>query len=240
MGARPTFRHGMFRGSHPATLSDRMFIPSQEILAKVEVLADLEPVVDELMDRARGQAHPLVPERTARPGTGHRSRRAREAAAGARPRASACRPASRWRSTRSPRKGCRTSTACSRVPRRRHLLGEVEQPVDGRGGPARRGAARLRARQPHPRQSGARAHAVRVPQGRLRAGVGQGPVSRVRVHHAAGAGHAGEPRQHRQARRGVRATDRRSAANVAKEEARHYVFYREIFKRVLERDPNRA
>jgi acyl-[acyl-carrier-protein] desaturase len=29
-------------------------------------------------------------------------------------------------------------------------------------------------------------------------------------------------------------------SNVAKEEARHYVFYREIFKRVLERDPNRA
>lgn len=29
-------------------------------------------------------------------------------------------------------------------------------------------------------------------------------------------------------------------ANVAKEEARHYVFYREIFKRVLDRDPNRA
>lgn len=28
--------------------------------------------------------------------------------------------------------------------------------------------------------------------------------------------------------------------NVAKEEARHYVFYREIFKRVLARDPNRA
>jgi len=29
-------------------------------------------------------------------------------------------------------------------------------------------------------------------------------------------------------------------ANVAKEEARHYVFYREIFKRVLERDPSNA
>jgi acyl-[acyl-carrier-protein] desaturase len=29
-------------------------------------------------------------------------------------------------------------------------------------------------------------------------------------------------------------------ANVAKEEARHYAFYREIFKEVLERDPNRA
>jgi acyl-[acyl-carrier-protein] desaturase len=29
-------------------------------------------------------------------------------------------------------------------------------------------------------------------------------------------------------------------SHVAKEEARHYVFYREIFKRVLERDPNRA
>ncbi len=29
-------------------------------------------------------------------------------------------------------------------------------------------------------------------------------------------------------------------ANVAKEEARHYAFYREIFKGVLERDPNRA
>jgi acyl-[acyl-carrier-protein] desaturase len=29
-------------------------------------------------------------------------------------------------------------------------------------------------------------------------------------------------------------------ANVAKEEARHYVFYRQIFKSVLERDPNRA
>ena len=29
-------------------------------------------------------------------------------------------------------------------------------------------------------------------------------------------------------------------ANVAKEEARHYAFYREIFKHVLERDPNRA
>ncbi|MCC6319043.1 MAG: acyl-ACP desaturase [Gemmatimonadaceae bacterium] len=29
-------------------------------------------------------------------------------------------------------------------------------------------------------------------------------------------------------------------SNVAKEEARHYVFYREIFKRVLARDPNRA
>jgi acyl-[acyl-carrier-protein] desaturase len=29
-------------------------------------------------------------------------------------------------------------------------------------------------------------------------------------------------------------------ANVAKEEARHYAFYREIFKQVLERDPNRA
>ncbi len=29
-------------------------------------------------------------------------------------------------------------------------------------------------------------------------------------------------------------------SNVAKEEARHYVFYREIFKRVLDRDPNRA
>jgi acyl-[acyl-carrier-protein] desaturase len=28
--------------------------------------------------------------------------------------------------------------------------------------------------------------------------------------------------------------------NVAKEEARHYVFYREVFKRVLERDPDRA
>jgi acyl-[acyl-carrier-protein] desaturase len=29
-------------------------------------------------------------------------------------------------------------------------------------------------------------------------------------------------------------------SNVAKEEARHYVFYREIFKRVLDRDPSRA
>ena len=29
-------------------------------------------------------------------------------------------------------------------------------------------------------------------------------------------------------------------SNVAKEEARHYVFYRAIFERVLERDPNRA
>jgi acyl-[acyl-carrier-protein] desaturase len=29
-------------------------------------------------------------------------------------------------------------------------------------------------------------------------------------------------------------------ANVAKEEARHYAFYREIFRNVLERDPNRA
>jgi acyl-[acyl-carrier-protein] desaturase len=29
-------------------------------------------------------------------------------------------------------------------------------------------------------------------------------------------------------------------SNVAKEEARHYVFYREIFKNVLQRDPNRA
>ena len=29
-------------------------------------------------------------------------------------------------------------------------------------------------------------------------------------------------------------------SNVAKEEARHYVFYREIFQRVLQRDPNRA
>lgn len=29
-------------------------------------------------------------------------------------------------------------------------------------------------------------------------------------------------------------------SNVAKEEARHYAFYREIFKRVLARDPNRA
>ena len=29
-------------------------------------------------------------------------------------------------------------------------------------------------------------------------------------------------------------------ANVAKEEARHYAFYREIFKNVLQRDPNRA
>jgi acyl-[acyl-carrier-protein] desaturase len=29
-------------------------------------------------------------------------------------------------------------------------------------------------------------------------------------------------------------------ANVAKEEARHYAFYREIFKAVLERDPDRA
>jgi acyl-[acyl-carrier-protein] desaturase len=29
-------------------------------------------------------------------------------------------------------------------------------------------------------------------------------------------------------------------SNVAKEEARHYAFYREIFKNVLERDPNRA
>jgi acyl-[acyl-carrier-protein] desaturase len=29
-------------------------------------------------------------------------------------------------------------------------------------------------------------------------------------------------------------------SNVAKEEARHYAFYREIFKEVLERDPNRA
>jgi acyl-[acyl-carrier-protein] desaturase len=29
-------------------------------------------------------------------------------------------------------------------------------------------------------------------------------------------------------------------SNVAKEEARHYVFYREIFTRVLQRDPNRA
>ena len=29
-------------------------------------------------------------------------------------------------------------------------------------------------------------------------------------------------------------------ANVAKEEARHYAFYREIFKNVLERDPNRG
>jgi acyl-[acyl-carrier-protein] desaturase len=28
--------------------------------------------------------------------------------------------------------------------------------------------------------------------------------------------------------------------NVAKEEARHYVFYREVFARVLQRDPNRA
>ena len=29
-------------------------------------------------------------------------------------------------------------------------------------------------------------------------------------------------------------------SNVAKEEARHYVFYRQIFKEVLQRDPNRA
>src|SRR3712207_6517630 len=29
-------------------------------------------------------------------------------------------------------------------------------------------------------------------------------------------------------------------SNVAKEEARHYTFYRQIFKEVLERDPNRA
>ena len=29
-------------------------------------------------------------------------------------------------------------------------------------------------------------------------------------------------------------------ANVAKEEARHYAFYREVFRQVLERDPNRA
>jgi acyl-[acyl-carrier-protein] desaturase len=29
-------------------------------------------------------------------------------------------------------------------------------------------------------------------------------------------------------------------SNVAKEEARHYTFYRTIFKEVLERDPNRA
>jgi acyl-[acyl-carrier-protein] desaturase len=29
-------------------------------------------------------------------------------------------------------------------------------------------------------------------------------------------------------------------SNVAKEEARHYVFYREIFRNVLQRDPNRA
>src|SRR3712207_8525306 len=29
-------------------------------------------------------------------------------------------------------------------------------------------------------------------------------------------------------------------ANVAKEEARHYTFYRTIFKEVLKRDPNRA
>ena len=29
-------------------------------------------------------------------------------------------------------------------------------------------------------------------------------------------------------------------SNIAKEEARHYVFYRAIFERVLERDPNRA
>ena len=29
-------------------------------------------------------------------------------------------------------------------------------------------------------------------------------------------------------------------ANVAKEEARHYVFYRNVFKKVLERDPNRG
>lgn len=29
-------------------------------------------------------------------------------------------------------------------------------------------------------------------------------------------------------------------SNVAKEEARHYTFYRSIFKAVLERDPNRA
>jgi acyl-[acyl-carrier-protein] desaturase len=29
-------------------------------------------------------------------------------------------------------------------------------------------------------------------------------------------------------------------ANVAKEEARHYTFYRQIFKEVLVRDPNRA
>jgi acyl-[acyl-carrier-protein] desaturase len=28
--------------------------------------------------------------------------------------------------------------------------------------------------------------------------------------------------------------------NVAKEEARHYIFYRTVFKAVLERDPNRA
>ena len=29
-------------------------------------------------------------------------------------------------------------------------------------------------------------------------------------------------------------------ANVAKEEARHYTFYRSVFKEVLERDPNQA
>ena len=29
-------------------------------------------------------------------------------------------------------------------------------------------------------------------------------------------------------------------SNVAKEEARHYIFYRSIFKEVLARDPNRA
>ena len=41
----------------------------------------------------------------------------------------------------------------------------------------------------------------------------------------------------------ARNTSRRSAlvlANVAKEEARHYTFYRTVFKEVLERDPNQA
>ena len=68
--------------------------------------------------------------------------------------------------------------------------------------------------------------------------LGPRSVSRVRLHVAAGTRDAGEPREYRQARRRNEPLIGEVLSNVAKEEARHYTFYRAIFKAVLERDPN--
>ncbi len=62
---------------------------------------------------ARGEAHPLVSERAARAAAGHGSRSSHCRAARAHARASARRCASRSRSTCSRRKGCRTFIGCS-------------------------------------------------------------------------------------------------------------------------------
>ena len=90
-----------------------MTTPQAETLAKVEVLADLEPVVHELMEAHEAKRVLWFPSELLAPPPGYGSRPPSEGAARARARESASRRASRSRSTFSPKKACRTSTACS-------------------------------------------------------------------------------------------------------------------------------